>query len=80
MALAQQQRTSEIEVSRYKVYEEQRVQAELALTNDRPQDAFHMLSDLSLTQIPFSSRWRLKPCVDEAASACANLERPSAIF
>ncbi len=59
VTLAQQQRNSEVEVSRYKVYEEQRVQAELALANNRPQEALHALRDLPLAQIPFSTRWRL---------------------
>ncbi len=57
--LAQQQRDSEAEVSNYKVSEEHRVQAELAIANGRPQDALHALADLSLAQIPFSTRWRL---------------------
>jgi len=59
VALAQQQRNSEVEVSRYKVYEEQRVQAQQALANNRPQEAINALQDLPLTQIPLSTRWRL---------------------
>ena len=59
VALAQQQRNSEVEVSQYKVYEEKRVQAELALANGRPQEALLALRDLPLVQIPFSTRWRL---------------------
>ena len=56
MALAQQQRNSEAEVVNYKVYEEQRVQAELALGKGRPQEALHALADLPLAQIPLSTR------------------------
>ncbi len=59
VALAQQQRNAEVEVSRYTVYEEQRVQAELALANGRPQEAQGALADLPLAQIPVSTRWRL---------------------
>ena len=59
VALAQHQRNSEAEISNHKVYEELRVQAELAIANGRPQDALHALADLPLAQIPFSTRWRL---------------------
>jgi tetratricopeptide (TPR) repeat protein len=59
VALAQQQRNSEVEVSRYKVYEEQRVQAQQAIANGRPQEALNALQDLPLSQIPLSTRWRL---------------------
>jgi transcriptional regulator with XRE-family HTH domain len=59
VALVQQQRHSEVEVSRDKVYEEQRAQAQQALANGRPQEALNALQDLPLTQVPVSSRWRL---------------------
>lgn len=59
VALAQQQRNSEAEVGNVKVYEEQRMQAELALGKGRPQEALHALADLPLAQIPVSTRWRL---------------------
>jgi transcriptional regulator with XRE-family HTH domain len=59
VALAQQQRNSEVEVSRYKLYEEQRLQAQQAIATGRPQDALSALADLPLTQIPLSTRWRL---------------------
>ena len=59
MALALQQRHSEAEVEQYKLYEEHRVQAELALATNRPHVALRALADLSLAQIPASTRWRL---------------------
>ncbi len=57
--LAQQQRDSEVEVSRYKVYEEQRLQAQQALNNGRPQEALKILANLPIAHIPASTRWRL---------------------
>jgi len=59
MALAQQQRNSEAEVSKYKIYEEQRLQAQQALANNRPQEALKLLEDLPIAQIPLPTRWRL---------------------
>lgn len=59
MALAQQQRNSEAEVSKYKIYEEQRTQAQQFLNTNRPQDALKVLEDVSLAQIPLPTRWRL---------------------
>jgi tetratricopeptide (TPR) repeat protein len=58
-ALAQQQRNSEVEVSRYKIYEEQRIQAQQALANNRPREALKLLEDLPIAQIPLATRWRL---------------------
>ncbi len=58
-ALAQQQRNSEVEVSRYKVYEEQRIQAQQALANNRPREALKLLEDLPIAQVPLPTRWRL---------------------
>ncbi|HET8852597.1 MAG TPA: helix-turn-helix domain-containing protein [Ktedonobacteraceae bacterium] len=58
-ALAQQQRNSEVEVSRYKIYEEQRIQAQQALANNRPREALKLLEDLPIAQIPLPARWRL---------------------
>ncbi len=58
-ALAQQQRDSETEVSKYKVYEEQRLQAQELLTNNRPREALKLLGNLQIAHIPSPMRWRL---------------------
>ena len=76
VALAQQQRNSEAEVGNVKVYEEQRMQAELALGKGRPQEALHALADLPLAQIPVSTRWQ--PCVGKLTSPCDDLLSHSA--
>jgi len=59
MALAQQHRESEAEVSRYKLYEEQRLQAQQALANNRSREALRSLEGIDLTQLPAHVRWRL---------------------
>src|SRR5215471_2485092 len=41
LALAQQQRRSEAEAPRYTIYEEQRMQAQLALVHNRPREALN---------------------------------------
>ena len=58
-ALAQQQRNAEVEVSTYKLYEEQRIQAELALANNRLREALKLLEDVPIAQLPSGTRWRL---------------------
>jgi tetratricopeptide (TPR) repeat protein len=59
MALAQQHRESEAEVSRYKIYEELRIQAQQALANNRSREALHSLEEIDLSQLPAHMRWRL---------------------
>lgn len=59
MALAQQHRESEAEVSRYKVFEEQRMQAQQALANNRFHEALHALEGVDLAELPAHMRWRL---------------------
>ncbi len=59
MALAQQHRESEAEVPRYKIYEEQRNQAQQALANNRSREALNYLEGIDLTQLPSHVRWRI---------------------
>jgi transcriptional regulator with XRE-family HTH domain len=59
MALAQQHRESEAEVPRYKIYEEQRNQAQQALANNRSREALNYLEGIDLTQLPTHVRWRI---------------------
>jgi tetratricopeptide (TPR) repeat protein len=59
MALAQQHRESEAEVSKYKIYEEQRMQAQQALANNRFHEALHSLEGIDLSELPAHVRWRL---------------------
>lgn len=59
MALAQQHRESEAEVSKYKIYEEQRTQAQQALANNRFHEVLHTLEAIDLSQLPAHLRWRI---------------------
>lgn len=59
LALAQQYRESEAEAPRYKIYEEQRIQAQQALANNWPREALNYLEGIDLTQLPAHVRWRL---------------------
>jgi transcriptional regulator with XRE-family HTH domain len=59
MALAQQHRESEAEVTRYKVYDEQRMQAQQALANNRSHEALQSLEGIDLAELPSHMRWRL---------------------
>src|SRR6266567_9084396 len=59
LALAQQHRESEAEAPRYKIYEEQRIQAQQALANNWPREALNYLEGIDLTQLPAHVRWRL---------------------
>jgi transcriptional regulator with XRE-family HTH domain len=59
IVLAQQHRESEVEASRYKIYDERRLQAQQLLMSNRPHEALKSLEEVDLTQIPVQSRWRL---------------------
>jgi len=59
MALAQQHRESEAESSKYKVYEEQRIQAQQALANNRSREALAYLEGIDFSQLPSHVRWRI---------------------
>ena len=59
VALAQQNRESEAEGSKYKAYEEQRVQAAQLLEASRPRRALEQLNSLSISQISPPLRWRI---------------------
>src|SRR5207302_1627157 len=59
VALAQQHRDSEVEGSKYKAYEEQRVQAVQLLDAIKPRQALELLNKLNISQITSSLRWRM---------------------
>src|SRR6266571_8962982 len=48
MALAQQHRESEAEASRYKIYDERRLQAQQLLVSNRPREALKSLEEVDL--------------------------------
>jgi transcriptional regulator with XRE-family HTH domain len=59
VVLAQQHRESEVEGTKYKIYEEQRAQAAQLLDAGRPRLALEQLNNLNISQISSSLRWRI---------------------
>jgi tetratricopeptide (TPR) repeat protein len=59
VVLAQQNRESEAEGSKYKAYEEQRAQAAQLLEASRPRRALEQLNSLNISQISSPLRWRI---------------------
>src|SRR5947209_5253674 len=59
VVLAQQHRESENEGSKYKAYEEQRMQAAQLLDAGRPRHALEQLNNLNISLISLSLRWRM---------------------
>ncbi len=59
VVLAQQHRESEVEGSKYKVYEEQQVQAAQLLDAGKPRRVLEQLNNLNISQISSSLRWRM---------------------
>lgn len=59
LALAQQNRESEIETHTYKVYEEQRTQATQLLERNQPKQALELLQRINILQFPSAMRWRI---------------------
>ena len=59
VVLAQQNRDSEVEGSKYKAYEEQRAQVAQLLDAGKPRRALEQLNTLNIAQIAPSLRWRV---------------------
>jgi len=59
VVLAQQHRESEVEGSKYKAYEEQRMQASQLLDAGKPRRALELFNNLNISQISTSLRWRM---------------------
>ena len=57
--LAQQHRASELEASRFKSFEELRIEASTYFANKDYRNALHLLSDIHLPKVPTSQRWRI---------------------
>ncbi len=59
MALAQQSHETVTDESKFKSYDDKRVQASKLLAENRPRRALELLEDLNMSQIPPFLRWRL---------------------